>query len=96
MLTAAGALAGLAPLGVLVAVVVWSAVTFSTRYVSLGSISAAVAFPLSLIMQREFGVPVSDELLGLSVFVCALIVLRHRPNIGRLIRGEEHRFGRKG
>jgi len=96
VLTAAGALAGLAPLGVLVAVVVWSAVTFSTRYVSLGSISAAVAFPLSLIMQREFGVPVSDELLGLSVFVCALIVLRHRPNIGRLIRGEEHRFGRKG
>ncbi|HID11775.1 MAG TPA: glycerol-3-phosphate 1-O-acyltransferase PlsY [Candidatus Latescibacteria bacterium] len=95
VLTAAGALTGLAPLGVLVAVVVWSVVAFSTKYVSLGSISAAVAFPLSLVVQRELGVPVSDGLLGLSALVCALIILRHRPNIQRLLRGEEHRFRRK-
>lgn len=96
VLAAAGVLTGLAPLGVLVAVVVWSTVTFSTRYVSLGSISAAVAFPLSLVAQRSFGAPVPDEVLVVSAVVCGLVVLRHAPNIRRLLRGEEHRFGGKG
>ncbi|RKY73418.1 MAG: acyl-phosphate glycerol 3-phosphate acyltransferase, partial [Candidatus Latescibacterota bacterium] len=74
---------------------VWCAVTFSTRYVSLGSISAAVAFPLSLVAQRSFGASVPDEVLAVSAVVCGLVVLRHAPNIRRLLRGEEHRFGRK-
>jgi glycerol-3-phosphate acyltransferase PlsY len=90
--TSAGAFLGLAPWGVLVALLVWIVVTFSTRIVSLGSLAAAVALPLSLFLlpPQRGGNALIAFTLGLAVFV----FWAHRSNIRRLLRGEENRFGR--
>ena len=91
--TSAGAFLALAPLGVLVSLVVWMGVVFSTRIVSLGSLAAAVALPASLLfLPHEGGATLLAFTLGLALFV----FWAHRTNIQRLLKGEENRFGRSG
>lgn len=65
-----------------------------TRYVSLGSIVAALVYgSLNLAL---LGAPAEHPaLLGFSILVPALVIWRHRANIGRLWRGEENKVGRK-
>lgn len=67
---------------------VWCVMALVTRYVSVASISAALAAPFLMVF------------LGLSTFwvlggigVSLAIIARHRPNILRLLHGEEHRIG---
>lgn len=65
-----------------------------TRYVSLGSILAAVVYGASSV--ALLGDPAQrPALFGFSVLVPALVIWRHRGNIGRLWRGEENKVGRK-
>jgi glycerol-3-phosphate acyltransferase PlsY len=77
--TAAGVMLGLTPLVLL------------TGYVSLGSIMAAAVFPLAVYLLDH---PSQTELLWIDVAVAAGVILLHRRNIQRLLRGTEHRFGR--
>ena len=75
---------------------IWLAVTLTTRYVSLGSIAAAAAFlPLLVAFQwrqaRELW-----PLLTFAAVVAALIIVRHRGNVSRLVAGKEHKIGRSG
>lgn len=81
--------AGLCVLGI------WVAVTLTSRYVSLGSMVAAVAF---LPLFAAFNWPLT-RLWPLCAFAAAmvlLIVVRHRTNIARLLRGQEDKIGQKG
>jgi glycerol-3-phosphate acyltransferase PlsY len=89
--TSAGALLGLAPWGVLVALLAWIGVTFSTRIVSLGSLAAAVTLPLSLFFLPHKG---GDALVLFTFGLAAFVFWAHRSNIRRLLKGEENRFGR--
>ncbi len=92
--TAAGALLALAPVEVAIAFGVWAAVTFCSGYVSLGSLSAAVTLPLCLgIGKLVLNRSVSSEFLVFACLLAGLIILTHRTNIRRLLRGEENRFG---
>ena len=94
--TAFGVLVGLAPLASLVALCVWLILVVTTRIVSVGSLSAGVVFPVVLFVQRYvFDGAVAGGLLILGVLLGILVVATHRSNIGRLLRGEEHRFGSK-
>lgn len=89
--TSAGVFLGLAPLAVLVAFGIWALLTFSTGYVSLGSIVSAVALPPLIAVTPHRGGH------GLTMFATALalfVVWAHRANIRRLLRGEENRFRR--
>jgi len=92
MATSSGALIGLAPWGVLVAVGVWMGVVFTTRIVSLGSLAAAVTLPLSLFFLPHRG---GNALLIFTFALATFVIWAHRTNIGRLRRGEENRFGKK-
>ncbi|MCD6334837.1 MAG: glycerol-3-phosphate 1-O-acyltransferase PlsY [Candidatus Latescibacteria bacterium] len=96
VMTAAGVWFALAPIPVLIALGVWCLLTFSTGYVSVGSISAAAVLPIALFVGR-FGLQadISNPLLAFGCVVGGLLVLRHSANIGRLIRGEENRFGKR-
>ena len=79
----------------LVALGIWIAVTLIWRYVSLGSIVAAAAF-LPLFVAFNYGRV--SSLLPMLVFAAAmvaLIILRHRGNIRRLLGGAENKIGRK-
>ncbi|MBZ0099773.1 MAG: glycerol-3-phosphate acyltransferase [Taibaiella sp.] len=61
-----------------------------TRYVSLGSIIAAVLFPLtSLYLGRDIEYVVVSAIIGI------LIVIMHRTNIKRLLTGTESKLGAK-
>ena len=60
----------------------------TTRYVSLGSICAALSFPITTAI-FYWG---SWIVLALSVVIAALVIWAHRANVGRLLHGTESKF----
>lgn len=89
--TGAGVFLILAPIALLCAGVVFLAIVSLTRYVSLGSIVAAVTIPLFVWLQTVFVEPVADlrPLLTAAIAGALLIIFAHRGNIGRLAQGTE-------
>ncbi|GAB5538941.1 MAG: glycerol-3-phosphate 1-O-acyltransferase PlsY [Salibacteraceae bacterium] len=57
-----------------------------TRFVSLGSISAAISFPFVIVLIFHTTVP---SLIVFSMFIAILVLITHQKNIERLIRREE-------
>lgn len=93
--TAAGMVFSLFPIAALICLGVFVVIVISTRYVSIASMSSAVALPLSLIVLKETQVKVvPDVLMIFSLIVAALIIFTHRSNIKRLINGTENRFSK--
>lgn len=93
--TAAGMLVGIAPIDISIAVVVFLFVLFSTGYVSLGSISAATAFPTTMFVRFNIfhdNIPSYHTLILFSIATSLLLIFAHRSNIKRLLRGQENRF----
>jgi glycerol-3-phosphate acyltransferase PlsY len=90
--TAAGVMLGLTPAALGVSLVVWLVLVYSTGYVSLGSIAAAAVFPLAVFLLEH---PDRPEILWIDVALAAAIIWLHRANIRRLLKGTEHRFGRR-
>ena len=88
--TTVGVLLALSPPAFGVFVAVFLLTLLATRYVSLGSILGSLAFTAALARFSAGGVRSPAFLLG--VLLATLVVVRHRENIGRLVRGEEHRF----
>lgn len=85
--TAAGAFAVLAPVATLGAAIAFLVVVWRTRYVSLGSITAAVLLPVLTFAD--------DETWPVRVAACVaggLVVFFHRENVARLHGGREHRL----
>lgn len=92
--TAAGILLALTPLTMLYTMAVFATVLFSTRYVSLASILAAVAFPtIAAVRRYTFGVDLDPSLIVVGILIALSIIVAHRSNIGRLLRGNENRVG---
>jgi glycerol-3-phosphate acyltransferase PlsY len=93
--TGVGVYLAVAPYAVLATLVLWAAIVYFTRYVSLGSIIATAAVPLwTLLFYGLMGH--TTHLLALIVIAvagCALIVARHYENIKRLLNGVENKIG---
>lgn len=88
--TALGIFLVLDPLALLGGCAVFLAAVALTRFISLGSVLAAVAVPLlTLPLARPLPVILCACAIG------ALIVWRHRDNLRRLLAGTENRFGAK-
>jgi glycerol-3-phosphate acyltransferase PlsY len=95
--TALGALFSLIPLEIALALVIFVAIVRITRYISLGSLSAASFIFLALLFERYYlGKNVPTELLGMIFFITIFVFFNHRTNIKRLLNGTENKFGRKG
>jgi acyl phosphate:glycerol-3-phosphate acyltransferase len=92
--TGVGVFLVLAPIALLCAGVVFVSIVFFTRYVSLGSMTAAALIPLFVWLQTVFVEPVADlrPLLTAAVVGALLIIFAHRGNIERLARGTESRI----
>lgn len=92
--TGVGVFLMLAPLAVGIAALVFLLVVILTRYVSLGSILAAVAIPVFLLLQNAFIRPVAPlaPILTAAIAAALFIVFAHRANIRRLLSGTETKF----
>jgi glycerol-3-phosphate acyltransferase PlsY len=84
----------LAPIAVALAALVFIVVVILTRYVSLGSILAAISIPFFVLLQNAFIQPVEflAPIMSASIAGAALIVFAHRENLARLMNGTESRF----
>lgn len=91
--TASGAMLALAPLPVLASLLVFAAVLALFGWVSLGSISAAFAFPIAvaveLAMRNRY--PFTPT-LAVAWFLTIMVLVTHRANIVRLLQGKEPRL----
>jgi acyl phosphate:glycerol-3-phosphate acyltransferase len=65
-------------------------VAIASQYISLGSLLAALAFPVLLLL-RVFGEKESPLLIVFGFVIFLLVTLTHKKNIGRLLRGKESR-----
>jgi glycerol-3-phosphate acyltransferase PlsY len=90
--TSLGAFILLTPKSILCLVVLFLIIAVAFRYVSLGSVAVAAAFPLLAWALHEYADP---RQLVLIALVSALVIWRHRQNIGRLATGTESKLGSK-
>ncbi|MBR1805862.1 MAG: glycerol-3-phosphate 1-O-acyltransferase PlsY [Selenomonadaceae bacterium] len=85
--TALGVMAALMPQITVIVFVVWLALVLLTRYVSVGSIAAALLAPILAALFNE-----PAEFFAFALAAAVLIVWRHRENLARLKAGRENRF----
>jgi glycerol-3-phosphate acyltransferase PlsY len=88
--TAAGVFGVLSPAALVAAAALFVATVWTTRYISLGSLVATLALgPIA------WALGASSAVVAAASAVAALVVFRHRSNIGRLRRGAERRVGQR-
>jgi glycerol-3-phosphate acyltransferase PlsY len=88
--TSIGAFAALAVLPLLIGLAVFVLVVALFRYVSLGSLLAAIS-----LIPSTFFITGDHELVIFSAAVFLLIVFRHAGNISRLAHGQERKLGQR-
>jgi acyl phosphate:glycerol-3-phosphate acyltransferase len=87
--TALGVFCVLFPKAVLISLAIFIITVAATRYVSLGSILGAIAFPVAAyFIQKPDAIS-----LTLASLIALIVVLKHHQNISRLLAGTENRFG---
>lgn len=87
--TSLGAIFAIHPGAAGICIAVFLLLFLSTRYVSVGSLLAAISFPLSL----AYVFPDTPDLLvRFAIVLCVIVLYTHRKNIGRLLKGEENRM----
>ncbi|MDI6740514.1 MAG: glycerol-3-phosphate acyltransferase, partial [Candidatus Edwardsbacteria bacterium] len=94
--TASGAMLALAPIPLSAALLAFVFVFVLTRYVSLGSLTAALVFPVAVAVERIIlhqnpMVPV----LAVGWLLFLLVIVTHKANIVRLVQGTENRISFK-
>ena len=88
--TGLGAFLALAPWAIAPSAVVWIALAASFRYVSLASVLACLGLPVGVAL---LGYPWQSAVAAGAA--AAIIVLRHRENLERLMSGTERKFGER-
>jgi acyl phosphate:glycerol-3-phosphate acyltransferase len=90
--TASGVFTALAVVPMLITEAVWIIVFYFSRYVSLASLVSAAVLPVAIL--AWYRNPRSPVFIA-SIVIVGFVFWTHRANIGRLRRGEEHRFSKK-
>ena len=98
--TTAGVITALMPFGLLLLILIWTIFTFTTKYVSVGSIAAAASLPILVITGSAFHGKLANGTWNKPLFIFSLIaailaIWKHRANIARLKAGTENRIGQK-
>lgn len=88
--TTGGALLALMPIVGLFCIATWIIFLTLSRYVSIASIAAAVAVPIS-----AWALGRSNLMIGVALILGTLAIFKHRDNIRRLMAGTEQRIGGK-
>ena len=85
--TALGIFLVLSPKAVFFALIVFILTVAITRYISLGSVLAALSAPLVILLLNH-----QQPIFLATLFIAALVIWRHNSNIRRLLDGTENRF----
>ncbi len=94
--TGLGVLMALIPREVIIALGLFVIVVAATRYVSLGSLCAAIFISLALLVEKYyFKLEINQELVITCLFLTILVFYTHRSNIKRLLKGTESKLGQK-
>ena len=95
--TGFGVFVALFPLAGAAALVLFAVLVFLTRYVSVGSVAAAIAVPPTAWLLGKGGwvAPTSAVTLSLATACALLVVLRHASNLRRLAQGTERKLGER-
>ncbi|MBL6921124.1 MAG: glycerol-3-phosphate 1-O-acyltransferase PlsY [Akkermansiaceae bacterium] len=98
--TTAGAITALMPFGLVLLILVWAIFTFTTKYVSVGSIAAAASLPILVITGSAYHGKLANGTWNKPLFIFSLIaailaIWKHRANIARLKAGTENHIGQK-
>ena len=73
----------------------WVIVAAFMRYSSLAALMAAVFAPVYYLFGDRLAWYSDEKIASMLVIMSALLIYRHRENIGRLIQGKESRLGQK-
>lgn len=94
MATSLGGVLAVHPGAALICLIVFLVVFLLSKYVSLGSLGAAITFPIAVALIYH---EASAVKVGFAIILCLLVFFTHRENIARLLRGEENKmsFARK-
>ncbi len=87
--SAAGALLALAWPAMLICAAIWAATLYLSRISSVSSMVTVIAAPVAA---WALGYP---QVIAPLIAIAAIVLVQHRANIGRLMRGEEPRVGKK-
>jgi acyl phosphate:glycerol-3-phosphate acyltransferase len=90
--TAAGAAAALVPLLALFGLAAFAAAAALSRRASVASLAGAAALPVAYLVSRALGAAADPWQGGFCLAALLVLMLTHRSNIGRLLRGEEPRM----
>lgn len=93
--TALGMLLTLITIDMLIAVGIFALVVLISRYVSLGSIIAAISVPSTLFIRENLfhvDIPGYSTLLPFIIGVSVLVIFTHRKNLAKLINGSENKI----
>ncbi|MEM9478618.1 MAG: glycerol-3-phosphate 1-O-acyltransferase PlsY [Verrucomicrobiota bacterium] len=93
--TSAGALLAIMPVPVLVGLVVWLVLFYTTGFVAVASILAGLSLPVTVVVEGLLQDGINWIYLVTAVIMAVMGVVRHESNIRRLRDGTEHRFERK-
>lgn len=88
--TLLGILCAVHPQAALICAIGFTLTLLVTHYVSLGSMMAALIFPVAIMFIYHETIP---SLNLFSIFVCIMVLITHQKNIERLLRGEENKTG---
>lgn len=91
--TGLGVMTALLPLGVAVALPVFIVVVYVSRFISLGSITAALVMPAAFFIDHDLAT--SRELFAFVAVACIFVIYKHKSNIKRILAGQENRLGEK-
>lgn len=86
--TLLGLMLGIHPQGALLSLLVFLIVFALTKFVSLGSMMAALSFPFIIVLVFKTTTP---SLIVFSMFIAILVLVTHQKNIERLIKREENK-----
>jgi glycerol-3-phosphate acyltransferase PlsY len=93
--TALGMLLMLITIDMLIAVGIFTLVVLISRYVSLGSIIAAISVPSTLFIRENLfhvDIPGYSTLLPFVIGVTLLVIYTHRKNLVRILNGNENKI----
>jgi glycerol-3-phosphate acyltransferase PlsY len=85
--TGLGVFLAVSPEAVLIAFLIFLAILFSSKYVSLASIVSAFFMPFLVFYTLK-----NIYIFAASMFIAALIIYKHYPNIKRIVNGTENRI----